>query len=145
LEKTSTFSCRSRKHRDKVKPRVTDALRRRVLVVDDNVDAAKSIAMILNLSGYDVHCVHDGPSALQAAQAYRPDAVVLDSGLPGMSGYEVAQHLRATPEFKLTPLVAVTGYGQDEDRRRSKEVGIDHHLTKPVDANALQDFVAAHV
>jgi PAS domain S-box-containing protein len=135
----------SDKHRDKVMPRVTDALRRRVLVVDDNVDAAKSIAMILNLSGYDVHCVHDGPSALQAAQAYRPDVVVLDIGLPGMSGYEVAQHLRATPEFKLTPLVAVTGYGQDEDRRRSKEVGIDHHLTKPVDANALQDFVAAHV
>jgi two-component system CheB/CheR fusion protein len=60
-----------------------------------------------------------------------------------MSGYEVAQQLRATPEFKRTPLVAVTGYGQDEDRRRSKEVGIDHHLTKPVDANALQAFVAS--
>jgi two-component system CheB/CheR fusion protein len=115
-----------------------------VLVVDDNVDAAKSIAMILTLSGYDVRCVHDGPSALQAAHAYRPDVVVLDIGLPGMNGYEVAQHLRATPDFKRTPLVAVTGYGQDDDRRRSKEVGFDHHLTKPVDPNALQDFVATH-
>jgi PAS domain S-box-containing protein len=133
------------RHKDRrgMEPRVTDALRRRVLVVDDNVDAAKSIAMILNLSGYDVHCMHDGPSALQAAHAYRPDVVVLDIGLPGMSGYEVAQQLRATSEFKRTPLVAVTGYGQDEDRRRSKEVGIDYHLTKPVDANALQAFVAS--
>lgn len=126
-----------------VQPRVTDALRRRVLVVDDNVDAAKSIAMILRLTGYDVHCVHDGPSALEAAHAYRPDVVVLDIGLPGMSGYEVARRLREQPEFKRTPLVAVTGYGQDEDRRRSKEVGFDHHLTKPVDPNALQAFVAS--
>jgi PAS domain S-box-containing protein len=133
------------KPRVAVMPRATDALRRRVLVVDDNVDAAKSTAMILNLSGYDVHCVHDGPAALQAAQFYRPDVVVLDIGLPGMSGYEVAQLLRAMPEFKQTPLVAVTGYGQDEDRRRSKEAGIDHHLTKPVDAIALRDFVAAQI
>jgi CheY-like chemotaxis protein len=131
------------KDRSRMEPRVTDALRRRVLVVDDNVDAAKSIAMILNLSGYDVRCVHDGPSALQAARAYRPDVVVLDIGLPGMSGYEVAQQLRATPEFKRTPLVAVTGYGQEEDRRRSNEVVINHHLTKPVDANARQAFVAS--
>jgi CheY-like chemotaxis protein len=98
--------------------------------------------MILKLSGYDVHCVHDGPSALDAAHAYRPDVVVLDIGLPGMSGYEVAQRLREQPEFKRTPLVAVTGYGQDEDRRLSKEAGIDHHLTKPVDPSALQRFVA---
>jgi PAS domain S-box-containing protein len=124
-----------------IQPRVTDALRRRVLVVDDNVDAAQSIAMILKLGGYDVHCVHDGPSALKAAQAYRPDVVVLDIGLPGMSGYEVAQRLREQPEFKRIPLVAVTGYGQDEDRRLSKEAGIDHHLTKPVDPRALQRFV----
>jgi PAS domain S-box-containing protein len=126
-----------------IQPRVTDALRRRVLVVDDNVDAAKSIALILRLTGYDVHCVYDGPSALDAAQAYRPDVVVLDIGLPGMSGYEVAERLREQPEFKRVPLVAVTGYGQDEDRRRSKEVGFDHHLTKPVDPSALQAFVAA--
>jgi PAS domain S-box-containing protein len=127
----------------RIQPRVTDALRRRVLVVDDNVDAAKSIAMILRFTGCEVHCVYDGPSALEAAQTYRPDVVVLDIGLPGMSGYEVAERLREQPEFKDTPLVAVTGYGQDEDRRRSKQVGIDHHLSKPVNANALQALVAS--
>jgi PAS domain S-box-containing protein len=142
LPALSEAQTRRAHERPGVQPRVTDALRRRVLVVDDNVDAAKSIAMILKLSGYDVHCVHDGPSALEAAQAYRPDVVVLDIGLPGMSGYEVAQRLRQQPEFKRTPLVAVTGYGQDEDRRLSKEAGIDHHLTKPVDPSALQRFVA---
>jgi CheY-like chemotaxis protein len=127
----------------RMQPRATDALRRRVLVVDDNVDAATSIAMILKLTGYDVHCVYDGPSALKAAEVYRPDAVVLDIGLPGMSGYEVAKQLRERPDFKRTPLVAVTGYGQDEDRQRSLEVGFNHHLTKPVDPNALQAFVAS--
>jgi PAS domain S-box-containing protein len=133
LSALSEAQIRRAHERPEVQPRITDALKRRVLVVDDNVDAAKSIAMILKLSGYDVHCVHDGPSALDAAHAYRPDVVVLDIGLPGMSGYEVAQRLREQPEFKRTPLVAVTGYGQDEDRRLSKEAGIDHHLTKPVD------------
>ncbi|MFP5284676.1 MAG: PAS domain S-box protein [Thermoanaerobaculia bacterium] len=121
--------------------RVTDALRRRVLVVDDNVDAAESIAMILRLSGYDVRCVYDGPSVLPEANAYHPDVVVLDIGLPGMDGYEVARQLRAQPEFQRTPMVAVTGYGQDEDRRRSREAGFDYHLTKPVNPDTLQAFV----
>jgi PAS domain S-box-containing protein len=144
LPALSEAQVRRVQERPGAQPRIADAPTRRVLVVDDNVDAAKSIAMILKRNGYDVHCVHDGPSALEAAHAYRPDVVVLDIGLPGMSGYEVAQHLRATPEFKGVSLIAVTGYGQDEDRRRSKEVGFDHHLTKPVDLNALQGFVAAH-
>jgi PAS domain S-box-containing protein len=122
--------------------RVTDALRKRVLVVDDNVDAAESIAMILRVSGYDVRCVYDGPSVLPAARAYRPDVVVLDIGLPGLNGYDVARGLREQPEFKRTPLVAVTGYGQEEDRQRSHEAGFDYHLTKPVDPDALQAFVA---
>jgi CheY-like chemotaxis protein len=125
-----------------VRAHVSGALRKRVLVVDDNVDAAESIAMILRESGYDVRCVHDGPSALQAAKAYRPDVVVLDIGLPGMSGYDVARQLREQPEFRRTPLVAVTGYGQEEDRRLSQEAGFDHHLTKPVDPDALQAFVS---
>ncbi len=122
---------------------VNDGLERRVLVVDDNADAAKAIEMILKLSGYEVHCVHDGPAALEAANALRPDVVVLDIGLPGMTGYEVAERLRGQPQFKQLQLIAVTGYGQDADRRRSKEVGIDHHLTKPIDANALQTIVAS--
>jgi PAS domain S-box-containing protein len=125
------------------RPHVTDALRRRVLVVDDNVDAAESIAMILRLSGYDVRCVYDGPSVLEAARGYRPDIVVLDIGLPGMSGYEVAQQLRHQPDFQRIPLIAVTGYGQEEDRRRSMEAGFDFHLTKPVDPHALEAFVAS--
>jgi PAS domain S-box-containing protein len=121
---------------------VTDALRRRVLVVDDNVDAAESIAMILRLSGYDVRCTHDGMTALDAARSYHPHVVVLDIGLPGISGYEVARRLRLDPEFEETPLVAVTGYGQEVDRRRSERAGIDYHLTKPVDPNALQQLLA---
>jgi PAS domain S-box-containing protein len=125
-----------------VRAHVTDALRKRVLVVDDNADAADSIAMILRLSGYDVRCVYDGPSVLETAKAYRPDVVVLDIGLPGMSGYDVARQLREHTDFRRTPLVAVTGYGQDEDRRRSQEAGFDYHLTKPVDPDALQAFVA---
>jgi PAS domain S-box-containing protein len=126
----------------RVRPHVTDALRKRVLVVDDNVDAAESIGMILRLAGYDVRCVYDGPSVLQTAKVYRPDVVVLDIGLPGMSGYDVARELREQPEFRRTPLVAVTGYGQEEDRRLSQEAGFDYHLTKPVDPEALQAFVA---
>jgi len=123
-------------------PRTTDALRKRVLVVDDNVDAADSIAMILRMSGYDVRCVYDGHSVLQVAGAYHPDVIVLDIGLPGMSGYDVARQLRQEPQFRETPLVAVTGYGQDEDRRQSREAGFDYHLTKPVDPDALQALVA---
>lgn len=123
-------------------PRVTDALRRRVLVVDDNVDAAESIAMILQLAGYDVHCVYDGPSVLDAAHRYKPDVVVLDIGLPGMSGYDVAKQLREDPALRSAALIALTGYGQEDDRRRAREAGFDAHLTKPVDPDALQAFVA---
>jgi two-component system CheB/CheR fusion protein len=123
-------------------PRVTDALQRRILVVDDNVDAADSIAMILQMSGYDVRCVYDGLSVMGVADTYGPDVIVLDIGLPGMSGYDVARELRKRPRFHDTPLVAVTGYGQDEDRRQSREAGFDHHLTKPVDPQALQVLIA---
>jgi PAS domain S-box-containing protein len=117
---------------------VATGVGRRILVVDDNVDAAESVSMILQLGGYDVQCVYDGLSVLAAARRYRPDAIVLDIGLPGISGYEVARLLRQQPEFQRTLLIAVTGYGQEADRRRSDEAGIDHHLTKPVDPEALQ-------
>ena len=122
-------------------PRTTAALQRRVLVVDDNVDAADSIAVILQMSGFDVRCVYDGLSVLQVADSYGPDVIVLDIGLPGMSGYDVARELRKRPRFRDTPLVALTGYGQDEDRRQSREAGFDHHLTKPVDPQALQTLI----
>ncbi|MGQ0836891.1 MAG: response regulator [Gammaproteobacteria bacterium] len=126
-----------------VEPRVTDALRRRVLVVHDNVDAAESVSAILKLSGYSVRCEYDGRSALEAVESYHPDVVLLDIGLPDITGYDVAARLRANPRFSRIPLVAVTGYGQEADRRRSKEVGIDHHMTKPVDPEALQALIAA--
>jgi CheY-like chemotaxis protein len=114
----------------------------RVLVVDDNVDAAQSLAMLLRLSGQDVRVEHNGPAALQAADEYRPMLVLLDIGLPGMSGYEVAALLRQRPNLDGMTLVAVTGYGQEDDRRRSREVGFDHHLVKPVEPEALQAILA---
>jgi CheY-like chemotaxis protein/two-component sensor histidine kinase len=116
--------------------------RARLLVVDDNVDAAETIAKILRLSGYEAECVYDGPTALAAVETKRPDVVVLDIGLPGMDGYEVARQLRARPAFRRVPLIAVTGYGQENDRARSMQAGFDEHFTKPVDPDALEQFIA---
>jgi PAS domain S-box-containing protein len=118
------------------------AASRRVLVVDDNVDAAESMAMLLRLWGHHVQLAHNGPEALQAVKTYQPEVVLLDIGLPGMNGYDVAQQLRQQPELQNAVLIAVTGYGQDEDRRRSRGAGFDHHLTKPVDPESLQSLLA---
>lgn len=110
----------------------------RVLVVDDNVDGAESLALMLGLLGHEVRTVHDGTAALQAAAQWCPEVVLLDIGLPGMSGYEVAQSLRSQRPGPDLTLVAVTGWGSQEDQRRSAEAGFDHHLTKPVEASALE-------
>jgi signal transduction histidine kinase/CheY-like chemotaxis protein len=110
----------------------------RVLVVDDNVDAANMIAMVLQHYGHQTETVYSAQSALETAVEYRPDFVVLDIGLPGMDGYEVARRLRQIPELKDTRLIAATGYGQDADRQRSKEAGFDYHLVKPIDPEKLQ-------
>ncbi len=115
---------------------------RRVLVVDDNTDAAESIAMLLRLWGHRVRVAYTGPEALRAAEEYQPDVAFLDIGLPGMDGYEVARRLRQQPTFQRTVLAAVTGYGQEDDRRRSAEAGFNHHLTKPVAPEALQKILA---
>jgi CheY-like chemotaxis protein len=115
---------------------------RRILVVDDNGDAADSLAVLLRLMGNEVRTAPDGPAALEAARAYRPDVVLLDLGLPGMSGYEVCRRLRGG-QFANGPLVvALTGYGQDEDRRRTREAGFDRHLVKPVNPDELQEVLA---
>jgi PAS domain S-box-containing protein len=111
---------------------------RRVLVVDDNADAVASLALLLRLAGHEVRTAGDGPAALELAPRFRPEAVLLDIGLPGMDGYEVARRLRALPELKDVLLMALTGYGQEEDRRRAREAGFDHYLTKPVEPAALQ-------
>jgi two-component system CheB/CheR fusion protein len=108
------------------------AKKRHVLVVDDNVDAADTMAMLLRLAGHEVEIEHEGEGALKRIAARMPDIVLLDIGLPGMSGYEVAQHLRARPEGQGLRIYALTGYGQDEDRRRSQAAGFDGHLVKPV-------------
>jgi PAS domain S-box-containing protein len=118
---------------------------KRVLVVDDNVDAADSIAMLLQAAGFSVKCVYDGVSALSVASAFQPDVFVLDIGLPDITGYEVAKRLRTIPHFSHTPIVAVTGYGQDSDRMRSREAGIDHHMTKPVDPDSLKAVLTAAI
>jgi two-component system CheB/CheR fusion protein len=115
---------------------------RRVLIVDDNRDAAESMALLLQLRGHDVRTAHDGPGGLAAADAFRPEVVLLDIGLPGMDGYEVARRLRRRPAGKGTLLVAVTGYGHEDDRRRSREAGFDHHLVKPTDPAAVADLLA---
>jgi len=114
-----------------------------VLLVEDNVDAATTLAEVLELWGYEVRLAHSGMTALAAAHAARPDVVLLDIGLPGMDGYETAQRLRAAPGLQSTLLVALTGYGQEADRARSQEAGIDHHLTKPVDLDELRRIIGS--
>ena len=115
---------------------------RRVLVVDDNRDAADSLGMLLHFLGAEVKVVHDGRSALEAMKTFRPAVVLLDLGMPEMNGLEVARRMREDPEACDTTLVALTGWGQREDRRRTHEAGFDYHLVKPADVGALQSILA---
>src|SRR5690606_3060238 len=108
------------------------------LIVDDNQDAARMLAMLLHVLGkYEVHVAHDGPSALDVAREQNPEVMLLDIGLPGMNGYELARKLRADGTFRPALLVAVTGYGSAEDQRRSLEAGFDLHLVKPLSVEAF--------
>jgi PAS domain S-box-containing protein len=112
---------------------------RRILVVDDNVGAAKMLSLLLcRLGPHEVRTAHDGYSTFQLAASFRPDIIFLDIGLPTMDGFEVARRIRADSTFNHTLLVAVTGYGQDEDRQRSRDAGFDEHLVKPVDVASLR-------
>ncbi|MCA1705262.1 MAG: response regulator, partial [Actinobacteria bacterium] len=115
---------------------------RRILVVDDNRDVADSLGMLLRMMGNEVHTAHDGLEAVGAAAAFQPDVVLLDLGLPKLNGYEAARRIREQDGGTDMVLVAVTGWGQEEDRRRSKEAGFDHHMTKPVEFAALQKLLA---
>ena len=114
---------------------VTD---RRVLVVDDNQDSAVSLAMLLGLTGYETSTAFDGEEALAVANRFHPHAVLLDIGLPKLNGYEVCRCLRAAERSRELIIVALTGWGLAEDRRRSLDAGFDAHLVKPVDPVALQ-------
>jgi PAS domain S-box-containing protein len=115
---------------------------RRILVVDDNADSAESLGMLLRILGNEVRTAHDGPSALEEAKKNRPEVVLLDIGMPGMSGYEVARRMRLLPELQNAILVAQTGWGQEEDRRQSTDAGFNAHLVKPVDQTALKNLLA---
>jgi len=115
---------------------------RRILVVDDHQDSTDSLALFLRLRGHEVRTAHDGPSALDEIEHYRPDVVFLDLGLPGMSGYDVARRVRMMDDLGPLRLVALTGYGTDGDRRKTREAGFDVHLAKPVDPRALDELLA---
>jgi two-component system CheB/CheR fusion protein len=114
---------------------------RRVLVVDDNVDTAESMVLLLRMRGHEVQVAFSGPTALAAAAAFAPEVVLLDIGLPGLDGYEVARSLRQQHRTAKATLVALTGYGQEEDRRLAREAGFDHHLTKPVDPAVVYELL----
>jgi CheY-like chemotaxis protein len=114
----------------------------RILVVDDNPDSALSLAMMLSIMGHDTRTAHDGETAVSTAENFLPDVVLLDIGLPKLNGYEVAQRIRTSPWGASMFLIAVTGWGQDEDRQRSSEVGLDVHMVKPVEPSALQELLA---
>jgi CheY-like chemotaxis protein len=116
--------------------------RRRILVVDDNIDAAETLAGILRLHDQDVSVAHDGEAALQMAGVIQPDIVLLDLDLPKVDGLEVARRLRAGSPARPLLVVATTGFGQEEDRRRTAEAGFDHHLVKPIDPEVLHSLLA---
>jgi PAS domain S-box-containing protein len=124
------------------KPGAEPAASARVLLVEDNVDAADALAMLLEILGHEVQVVHDGVAALDAVQARTPDVMLVDIGLPGIDGFEVARRVRAIPSCQHVTLVALTGYGRSEDKERTRAAGFDHHLTKPVEIDALQGLVA---
>ncbi|MCY7319415.1 MAG: response regulator, partial [Ramlibacter sp.] len=115
----------------------------RVLVVDDNIDAADTLAALLEMSGHAIRVANEGYQAIEMAQDFRPQVVFLDIGLPGMNGYEIARRLRQMPVMEGAVLVALTGWGTREDRERSSQAGFDHHLTKPADINAVESLLSA--
>ena len=115
----------------------------RILIAEDNRDAADMLARVLKLSGDTVQVVSDGASVSEACIAFSPDVVILDIGLPGLNGYQVATKMRAETWGWSLSLIALTGWGQEEDKRRATEAGFDHHLTKQIDQQTLENFLAS--
>ena len=114
---------------------------RRILVVDDNLDAATSMAMMLELLGNEVRTAHDGVQAIEQVEHYRPDVVLMDVGMPRLDGYEATRRIRAQPWGRDVIIIALTGWGQDDDKARSREAGCDGHLTKPVHLPDLETLL----
>ena len=115
----------------------------RILVAADNVDSADCLARLLKIAGHELRVAYDGPTALALATTLQPKVVLLDIGIPGLSGYEVAQRIRQNSETKNATLVAITGWRQPEDQERSREAGFDYHLLKPVNPESLQQLLAS--
>jgi CheY-like chemotaxis protein len=117
--------------------------RARILIADDNRDAADSLGMLLELAGHDIKVVHSGNAVLASGGTYKPDVVILDIGMPGMSGYDVARSARREPWGRSAYLIALTGWGQATDKERAAAAGFDRHLVKPVDADLLMALLDA--
>jgi CheY-like chemotaxis protein len=115
----------------------------RILVVEDNIDTAETLAQLLELWGHEVRVAHSGAEAIASAAPFRPEVVLLDIGLPGMNGFEVARVLRNEGDGERRVLVALTGYGQEENREQGRAAGLDHYFTKPVDAGALRALLGS--
>ena len=129
--------------RSRSESRISALPHHRVLVVDDNRDTAVSLGRLLTLLGVEVRVVHDGPTALETLGVYQPTVVLLDIGMPGMDGYEVARRIREDGEHRGVTLIALTGWGQEDDRRRSSQAGFDHHLLKPADMGTVRSLFAS--
>jgi CheY-like chemotaxis protein len=114
-----------------------------ILIVDDNRDSADSSAMLLKILGHEIHTAYDGEEAIAAAAKLKPDVILLDIGMPKLNGYDVCRHIRAQPWGGEIVLIALTGWGQEDDRRRTGEAGFDHHMVKPVDPGALIKLLAS--
>jgi CheY-like chemotaxis protein len=127
---------------DSAPPPAPRSSSRRVLIVDDNIDAAQSLGMLLSAGGHQCHVAGGGEEALEVAGCIDPDIFLLDIGMPGMNGYELARRLRAIPQFQPALLVALTGWGNEEDRQKSLAAGFDAHLVKPVSVSALGELLA---
>lgn len=124
-----------------VDSRANQASSRRVLIVDDNTDAAVSLAMLVELLGHEVHTAHDGLQAVEAANSFAPEFIFMDIGMPQLDGIEATRRIRALNLPRQPVVVALTGWGQASDRARSREAGIDHHLVKPIDLDAIRDLI----
>jgi CheY-like chemotaxis protein/nitrogen-specific signal transduction histidine kinase len=120
-----------------------ESMQRRILIVDDNRDSADSLAMLLEITGNKTYMAHDGVEAVEAIEQYRPEVVLLDIGLPRMDGHEVCRHVRAQPWGKNILMIALTGWGQEDDRRKSQEAGFNGHLVKPVDYDKLLELLGS--
>lgn len=121
----------------------TQSAARRVLVIDDDKDVADSLAMLLELLGCDVRTAYNGAAGVNLVTEFRPSVVFLDLGMPDMNGFETARHIRAEAAGQKACLVALTGWGQDADKRRTREAGFDRHLVKPADMDAIEEILAS--